>query len=104
MERSDREAWNLYADVSALAGPFPYRVGLLKRIVRELPHERLILGSDYPIPVSPLWPGAAGEVDFQEWANALLTQNPFDRNVKMIRALGFTEQVLTNAKEVLRLH
>ena len=104
MQRSYEERWVLYADVSALTGPFPYRVGLLKRIVTELPHERLVLGSDYPIPVSPLWPGAAGEIDFQEWADGLLTGNPFDRNVKIIRALGFAQQVLTNGEKVLLLH
>jgi predicted TIM-barrel fold metal-dependent hydrolase len=101
MHRSDEEQWGLYADVSALVGPFPYRAGLLKRVVTELPHERLILGSDYPIPVSPLWPGAADEMDFSEWVDAIITKNPLDRNVKMIRALGFKEQVLTNADRVL---
>jgi predicted TIM-barrel fold metal-dependent hydrolase len=103
MKRSDVEGWNLYADVSALAAPFPHRVGLLERVVHELPHERLVLGSDYPIPVSPLLPGAAGEIDMKEWWDAFCTQNALDKNVKVIRALGFDECVLTNAEKVLRL-
>lgn len=103
MAQAEKERWELYADLSALAAPFPHRVGLLKRILRELPHERLILGSDYPIPVSPLWPGAAGEMDLDEWAGAMLTSNPLDRNLKVIKALGFSQQVLTNARKVLRL-
>ncbi len=103
MAQAKKEGWALYADVSALSAPFPHRVGILRRILRELPHERLILGSDYPIPVSPLWPGAAGEMDLQEWAEAMLTSNPLDRNLKVIRALGFSEQVLSNASRVLRV-
>lgn len=103
MHQADKEGWNLYGDVSALAAPFPHRVGILRRILKELPHERLILGSDYPIPVTPLWPGAAGEMDLEEWAGAMLTSNPLDRNLKVIRALGFSPQVLTNAQKVLRV-
>lgn len=103
MAQAEKEGWELYADVSALAAPFPHRVGILRRILRELPHERLILGSDYPIPVSPLWPGAAGEMDLEQWAAAMLTSNPLDRNLKVIRALGFSSQVLSNAQKVLRL-
>jgi predicted TIM-barrel fold metal-dependent hydrolase len=101
--RSEAEGWALYGDVSALAGPFPHRTGLLKRIVGEIPPQRLLLGSDYPIPVSPLWPGAAGEMDLAEWADAMLTQNPLDRNVKVMRSLGFGPDLLTNAERVLRL-
>lgn len=103
MAQAEKKGWALYADVSALAAPFPHRVGILRRILRELPHERLILGSDYPIPVSPLWPGAAGEMELEEWAGAMLTSNPLDRNLKVIKALGFSQQVLTNAQKVLRL-
>ncbi len=103
MAQAQKERWALYADVSALSAPFPHRVGILRKILRELPHERLILGSDYPIPVSPLWPGAAGEMNLEEWADAMLTSNPLDRNLKVIRALGFSQEVLTNAQHVLRL-
>jgi predicted TIM-barrel fold metal-dependent hydrolase len=103
MAQAEKEGWALYADISALAAPFPHRVGMIRRILRELPHEKLLLGSDYPIPVSPLWPGAAGEMDLEEWAGAMLTSNPLDRNLKVIRALGFSPQVLTNAQKVLRL-
>jgi predicted TIM-barrel fold metal-dependent hydrolase len=103
MAQAEREGWSLYADVSALAAPFPHRIGILRRILRELPHDRLLLGSDYPIPVSPLWPGAAGEMDLEEWAQAMLTSNPLDRNLRVISALGFSPEVLTNARGVLRL-
>ncbi|MEW6746215.1 MAG: amidohydrolase family protein [Planctomycetota bacterium] len=103
MRECEHKEWKLFADVSALAGPFPHRVGLLKKVVDELPHDRLLLGSDYPIPVSPLWPGAAGEINVKEWGEAALTMNPLDRNVKMVRALGFSAEVLTNAEKILRL-
>ena len=103
MHEADEKEWHLYADVSALACPFPHRVGLLGKVLRELPHDRLVFGSDYPVPVSSLWPGAAGEIDPVEWAEATLTANPLDRNLKMIRALGFGEQVLTKAETILRL-
>ncbi|MBN1901763.1 hypothetical protein JW926_10610, partial [Candidatus Sumerlaeota bacterium] len=91
------------ADLSALTFPSPYRINLIKEIKDNIPPERLVLGSDYPIPITSLWIGAGGEIDKEEWEHISKISNPLDRNVETIRALGFDEQVLHNAGIVLRL-
>jgi mannonate dehydratase len=103
MRTAAAEGWSLYADVSALALMAPYRMKLLKRLVRELDHDRLLLGSDYPVHVGVPLPGTGDEMDLGEWLEAVGIGNPFDRNVAVMKALGFGPQVLTNAAGVLRL-
>ncbi|MCJ7610464.1 amidohydrolase [Candidatus Bathyarchaeota archaeon] len=103
MQAARNIGWKLYADVSALALGSPWRLFFLRKLVKELPRDRLLLGSDYPIPVSALLPGVGDGMDPEEWAEALLTPNPLDKNVRVIRALGFADEVLTNAEKVLRL-
>jgi hypothetical protein len=102
MRMSEDEDWQLYADVSALSFVAPYRVMVLRQVVDELPHERLVFGSDYPIPVTVPPPGSGNAMDVAEWADAVCTSNPLDKSVKVTRALGFREEVLTNAETILR--
>lgn len=52
MGESVKRGWRFYGDISALATPF--RIPCAERIKDEVPAERLIFGSDYPIPVSDL--------------------------------------------------
>lgn len=52
MKESIKRGWRFFGDISALATPF--RIPYVKKIKGEVPPERLIFGSDYPIPVSDL--------------------------------------------------
>lgn len=52
MEESERKGWRFFGDISALATPF--RIPYVKRIKENVPPEKLIFGSDYPIPISDL--------------------------------------------------
>lgn len=102
MDQARVKGWNLYGDVAAFTLPAPHRVRCVAEIRDALPHDRLILGSDFPALGSCLWKGAVKEGDPAAWRRARQTQNPFDRNVWMVRALGFDERVLSNAQKVLR--
>jgi predicted TIM-barrel fold metal-dependent hydrolase len=94
--------WPFYADVSALAlVPQGIRSLYLRRIANELPPERLILGSDYPIPVGGPAIDLGHPASIAEWFKA--ERNPLDRNVEAVQEMGLDSQVLTNASRVLRL-
>jgi len=86
VEAKDK-GWALYADVSALSMVF--RSGFaLRDIVSKLvePHgERLVLGSDYPLP-----PGRVRGVD-----------NPLDRNFRWLLRRGFPPSIGTLAGKLL---
>ena len=76
---------NLYADTSAIANPvrFTYRQRLLEPPLLD----RLIQGTDYPVPPTPiLWPGAIGPI---KAARIQSTLNPFDRDYLGKIASGF---------------
>jgi hypothetical protein len=79
---------NLYADTSAIANPvrFTYRERLLEPPLRD----RLVQGTDYPVPPAPvLWPGVLGPV---RAARLQAVRNPFDRDYLGKIAAGFPEE------------
>ena len=49
-EESKTKPWKLYADLSALAEPL--RNAYVPDILARIPQDRLLFGSDYPIPPS----------------------------------------------------
>lgn len=77
----------LYADVSAFFFPVatPYRRKLARRVAtdKRWPHERLILGSDFPV------------------SAVMEHHNPLDANVDALCREGFDECILSNAEKVL---
>ena len=48
-------------------------------------------------------PGTGDVMDAGEWLAAVSVKNALDRNVAVVKALGFGQQVLTNAEHVLRI-
>jgi uncharacterized protein len=76
MLRMVEEFDRLYADTSAIANPlrFTYRQRLLEPPMRD----RILQGTDYPVPPVPLlWAGAIGPL---RAARIQATLNPFDRD------------------------
>ena len=96
-EEADRKHWNLYADVSALTGFF--RSPYVKEEIIKLPHERLVFGSDYPVPLSEL--SYNKNTRFFSWLRFILKvialKNPLDKNFYLIREMGFRDCVFENA-------
>ncbi len=89
---------NLYTDISSLTQV--NRLGHLPKVLRHNDiHDRLLYGSDMPIInsflTSPWW--HAYRIPFSDARRIASINNPWDRNVALKRALGVTEEVLSNS-------
>jgi predicted TIM-barrel fold metal-dependent hydrolase len=86
---AEENGYSLYADLSALASPFriPYGEDLRKK----LPHDKLLFGSDYPIPISPFSYQKTRSIIKRVWSivDVFTTKNPLDQYYKLIRRMGF---------------
>ena len=80
---------NFYVDTSALT--IPNRVGALLRLTRHPEiFDRLIFGTDYPLPV---WAyPCLGRLDFGGYGQALRSNNRFDRQAVVLDRLGVSCQ------------
>jgi len=76
---------NFYADISALTLLNRLRMLLHLRRYPEI-HERLLFGTDYPLPVLHL--AAWGRVGLHALGHMMRTKNRFDRQVLVCRGLG----------------
>jgi hypothetical protein len=62
-------------------------------------------GSDFPIPIDS-WahiPLVTHDITPEEYIKICRTKNPFDRDVRIKRAHGFSELILENTEKVMRL-
>ncbi len=90
---------NLYGDNSALCSPIRSRT--LKKILHPAVIDRIIHGSDYPIPVSGFGPWARGrlsERDYRQWQKC---PNTIERDYQFKRAMGFREESFTRLDTLL---
>jgi predicted TIM-barrel fold metal-dependent hydrolase len=95
---------NLYGDNSALAAlNFRLRSSALRRLTQGALADRILHGSDLPVPVSGLLAWAGGMLPWKEHRNASRIANPLERDAQLKRALGFSEETFTRAARVLRL-
>ena len=92
--------WKLYSDVSALATPL--RSSYISDVKRKIPHEKLLFGSDYPLPASEL--SYKNSKNVFKWLKLffeeLFTKNPIDKNHLAIEDMGFNKSVFTNASNL----
>jgi len=81
-----RDYSNFYWDASALS--LPNRVGMLLRL-RGHPKllERMVFGTDYPLPVFAYPALLAGRL--RGFAELCSLRNPFDRQFRLLQTLGF---------------
>ena len=91
---------NLYGDISALASVarFPY---IRKVLSDERSRDRILLGSDFPVPVSPLL--FLHRLGFSKAWQLKRIENPLQRNLATFQALGVDEEALRRAAKVLKL-
>ncbi len=91
---AEKNGWKLYADVSALCSPL-INGDDIEKIKRGIPPERLLLGSDFPIPVvsHPM------SLARHPWINLkqLFRPNAIEKNYWLVRKMGFDKRVFTNA-------
>ena len=94
---------NLYGDNSALAAlNFRLRPSALKRLTSGALAERILHGSDLPVPSSGLLPWAGGMMSWREYRESARVAVPLERDAVLKRALGFGEETFTRAGTVLR--
>ncbi len=98
-EAESNGRWRLYADVSAMC--LPCRIGTIARVLENIPGERMILGSDYPVPVSDMPPVVMKDLALDEYMALLTVRNPIEKNFRQLLAMGFPSTIGTRAAEVI---
>lgn len=95
--------WKLYADLSAIC--IPTRIKFVEQVKNEFPLDKLIYGSDYPIPVSEFSYSASSNFfkRLKVFLEVMFTGNFLDKNYLLIKEMEFGEQIFENAHDVLRL-
>jgi predicted TIM-barrel fold metal-dependent hydrolase len=94
----------LYGDNSALAcGNFRARPEAIRRMVQPELRDRILHGSDVPVPVTAALLWASGIVSWQEWRETAGIANPLERDAQIKRAMGFPEESFTRLAGLLRL-
>ena len=93
----------LYGDNSALAScNFRARPGAIRRMVQSALQDRILHGSDVPVPVTAALLWAFGLVSWREWRETAALANPLERDAQIKRAMGFTEESFTRLATLLR--
>jgi predicted TIM-barrel fold metal-dependent hydrolase len=93
---------NLYGDNSALACcNFRARPGAIRRLLEPDLRERIVHGSDVPVPVTAAVLWAFGIVSWQEWRATAAIANPIERDAAIKRAMGFPEESFTRLAGLL---
>ena len=106
--REDFQTWrmmlrdhdNLWGDISAMASVsrFPY---IHKVLQDPLARQRVLMGSDFPVPVSPaVFVRQLGVAKVRELSQIT---NPLARNVRVFEALGVPQEVFERTAKLLRL-
>lgn len=92
---------NLYGDNSGMQTPFRSRH--FPRLLRADMSERLVHGSDLPIPISGRWVRLRGLIDHAAMQQSAQERNPLERDIVLKRAMGFSEATFERAASILRL-
>jgi hypothetical protein len=92
---------NCYTDTSALN--IPLRSRLLRRCFEPAVAERLVHGSDYPVPISGAYAWLRGLVNWRTFRACAREPNPLERDYALKRAMGIDPAVFTRGWELLRL-
>jgi len=94
---AEQQRWQLYADVSALCTPL--RAPYIDEIQRRLPADKILFGSDYPVPLFEM--SYQKSTHFFNWIKIviqmLFQKNPLDKNYLLMKNMGFDAALFTNA-------
>jgi hypothetical protein len=92
---------NLYADISALN--LPFRSYALRDCLNGGLTERLVHGSDFPVPVHALWARLRGLLSPAEARRCARCASPIERDYQLKKAMGFPAETFTRINQLLRL-
>lgn len=101
LHEADRRGWDLYADISAMCTLF--RASIIDDVLEKIPPHRMVLGSDYPIPIDDMLPPLVETMDWQEYLRISKIDNPIEKNYQQLLAMDFPEEAMTRASTLLRL-
>lgn len=90
---------NLFADNSAINSPVRSRA--LHKILRPPVLERIIHGSDYPIPVNGAGPFLRGYLSLSTWWRWQRNTNVLERDYRLKKAMGFPLETFTRLDSLL---
>ncbi|MGZ8939196.1 MAG: amidohydrolase family protein, partial [Limisphaerales bacterium] len=93
---------NFYGDNSAFNIPIRSRV--VPRCIQPPVADKMLHGSDYPVPIFGHWAWMRGFIDwntFRHWQNH---PNPIERDYQLKRAMGFPEDTFTRVGGLLPRH
>jgi len=92
---------NLYGDNSAFNVPFRGR-HVRKCLVEPL-RDRIVHGSDFPVPVHGHWAWMRGFIDWETFRRWERHPNILERDYQLKRAMGFAEETFTKIRGLLRM-
>ena len=101
LEEADRRGWRLHADISAMCTLF--RASIIDDILEKIPHDRMVFGSDYPIPIDDMPPHFVDTLDVQEFLRITKIPNPVEKNYQQLLAMDFPEEAMTRGSELLHI-
>lgn len=90
---------NLYGDISAFN--VPIRGSVAPRCLESPLRERMIHGSDYPVPVFGHWAWMQGFVNWEAFRKWERQPNVLERDYQLKRAMGFPEATFTRLEGLL---
>jgi predicted TIM-barrel fold metal-dependent hydrolase len=90
---------NLYADLSAMC-VYCRKGDTIKRVKDLIPGDRLILGSDYPIPVNDMLLPFMEAVSLEDALKISTIKNPIERNYQQLIAMGFPKTIGTKPAQL----
>lgn len=89
---------NLLVDNSALGSPI--RSAAVRRL-QDLCGDRIVHGSDFPVPSQPVWSFLRGQISLRDWRELAGVENPLARDAALKRRMGFPEATFTRLAETM---
>lgn len=91
---------NLYGDISAFN--LPLRSEHIADCLKSPLVERMVHGSDFPVPILGMWAWMRGFINCKTMRSCARIQNVLDRDYQLKRAMGFPPEVFTRVNGLLR--
>lgn len=91
---------NLYGDTSAFN--LPMRGLHIRECLDPNLEARLVHGSDFPVPVQPIWAWLRGLIRREDYLRCRKIPNAIERDYQLKRAMGFPEQHFSRVGSLLR--
>lgn len=90
----------LYGDVSGMC--FPGKVRCVRELIARGHGERLVHGSDFPVPVQPVWAWLGGAISLRDYRRVRRIANPLARDIAWKSAAGLPDAAFTRMESLWR--